>query len=190
MQQDSIRWKRFKEGDAAAFESMIREEFRALFEYGTRFIHDRDTLNDCIHDLFASLWDRRQFLADTDQIRPYLLKSLRNRLLKEKERTSNLTGFEGWQENAGFEDDAESRMISSEATEQRRKQIDSVMHSLTPRQREIIHLKFFENLTHEQISEVLEISRPAVANLLSQALKLFRDKWQAIFIFLSLLLFR
>ncbi|CAG5069385.1 hypothetical protein DYBT9623_02121 [Dyadobacter sp. CECT 9623] len=179
MQEDLIRWKRFKDGDVAAFESIIRDEFRALFEYGTRFIHDRDTLNDCIYDLFTSLWDRKKFLADTDQIRPYLLKSLRNRLLKEKERANHLTGFDSWQEQTEPEDNAESRIITSETSALRERRISSVLGSLTPRQREIIHLKFFENLSNEQISDVLEISRPAVSNLLSQALRLFRDKWQA-----------
>ncbi|MCE7060639.1 RNA polymerase sigma factor [Dyadobacter sp. CY343] len=179
MQEDLIRWKRFKGGDAAAFESIIRDEFRALFEYGTRFIHDRDTLNDCIYDLFTSLWDRRSFLADTDQIRPYLLKSLRNRLLKEKERANHLTNFEGWQEQMEPDDNAESQIITSEISAQQTRRISSVLCTLTPRQREIIHLKFFENLSNEQISDVLAISRPAVSNLLSQALKLFRDKWQA-----------
>ncbi|KAA0992977.1 RNA polymerase sigma factor [Dyadobacter aurulentus] len=179
MQEDLIRWKRFREGEAAAFESIIRGEFRALFEYGTRFIHDRDTLNDCIYDLFTSLWDRRKYLADTDQIRPYLLKSLRNRLIKEKERANHLTGLDSWQEQAEPAENAESRIITSEITAQRKRRISSVLVTLTPRQREIIHLKFFENLSNEQISHVLDISRPAVSNLLSQALKLFRDKWQA-----------
>lgn len=151
-----------------------------MFEYGSRFIHDRDTLNDCIHDLFASLWDRRRFLADTDRIRPYLLKSLRNRLLKEIDRAHSLTPFESWHESGHVEEDTESRLISTETDERRRRQIGMVLHSLTPRQREIIHLKFFENLSHEQIAGVLDISRPAVANLLSQALRLFRDKWQTI----------
>lgn len=180
MEQDLERWKRFKNGDAVVFEEMIRGEFRALFEYGSRFVHDRDTLNDCIHDLFASLWDRRRFLADTDKIRPYLLKSLRNRLLKEIERTNPLTPFETWHENLDAEEGIENRLISTETDERRRRQIGTVLHSLTPRQREIIHLKFFENLSHEQIAGVLDISRPAVANLLSQALRLFRDKWQTI----------
>jgi len=189
MEQDLERWKKFKNGDVAVFEEMIRSEFRALFEYGSRFIHDRDTLNDCIHDLFASLWDRRRFLADTDHIRPYLLKSLRNRLLKEIERTQGITPFESWHENLDTEDGIETRLISTETDEHRKRQIGTVLQSLTPRQREIIHLKFFEGLSHEQIAGVLDISRPAVANLLSQALRLFRDKWHTILPSLFMILF-
>jgi RNA polymerase sigma factor (sigma-70 family) len=189
MEQDLERWKRFKNGDAAVFEEMIRGEFRALFEYGSRFVHDRDTLNDCIHDLFALLWDRRRFLADTDKIRPYLLKSLRNRLLKEIGRTHMLTPFESWHENSDTEENIESRLISTETDERLRQQIGTVLHSLTPRQREIIHLKFFESLSHEQIAGVLDISRPAVANLLSQALRLFRDRWHTILLSLFTVLF-
>lgn len=105
-------------------------------------------------------------------------------------------GLERWKkfksgdaENRDAEEDIESRLISTETDERRQLQIGMVLHSLTPRQREIIHLKFFESLSHEQIAEMLDISRLAVANLLWHALRLFRDKWQTILPSLFMILF-
>jgi RNA polymerase sigma factor (sigma-70 family) len=187
MEQDVLRWQTFKDGDRTVFESMIRDHYRALFDYGKKFIADHDALTDCIHDLFASLWDRRQHLGNTDQIKPYLLKSLRNRILKEIQRTNVFTAIEDWDESFLNEEDIESRIISSEYTEEKKKQIGYVLHTLTRRQQEIIYLKFYENLNNDQIATVLAISRPAVANLLHLTLKLFREKWEALLLSIIIL---
>lgn len=178
MEQDAQLWKRFKDGDRSAFEQMLRIHYRAMFEYGKKIMHDPDQLKDCIHDLFTSLWERRGYLGETDAIKPYLLKSLRNRIFKEKQRTDIFITLESWQEEyLGIEEDIEMKTISNDAFQENVERVSHVIHSLTRRQQEIIHLKFFENLTNDQIAVVMEISRPAVSNLLHQTLKLFREKW-------------
>lgn len=180
MEKDMLLWQKFKSGDRAVFEWMIQEHYRILFNYGKKFLPDHDALTDCIHDLFSSLWERRQFLGVTDQIKPYLLKSLRNRIIKEKQRSNIFIPIENEDELFLNEEDIESRIIISEYTEEKKRQIGYVLHLLTPRQQEIIYLKFYENLTNDQIATVLTISRPAVANLLHITLKLFREKWETL----------
>jgi RNA polymerase sigma factor (sigma-70 family) len=180
MGQDRILWEQFKCGDRAAFELLIRQHYRTLFCYGTKFITDQDALTDCIHELFGSLWERRAYLGETDQIKPYLLKSLRNRIIKEKQRSNVFVSIDNEDETFLTEENIESRIISFEDHEEKKKQIDYVLHQLTPRQREIIYLKFYENLTNDQIAMVLAISRPAVANLLHVTLKQFREKWETL----------
>ncbi|WP_138476938.1 RNA polymerase sigma factor [Dyadobacter bucti] len=180
MENDVHIWQKFKSGDRAVFESMIRDHYRTLFDYGKKLITDQDALTDCIHDLFTTLWDRREFLGTTDQIKPYLLKSLRNRIFKEKQRSTIFISLEDGDELFLNDENIESRIISSEHTDETKKQIGYVLHTLTHRQQEIIYLKFYENLTNDQIATVLGITRPAVANLLHITLKLFREKWEAL----------
>lgn len=180
MEKDLHLWQKFKSGDRAVFELIIRQNYRMLFNYGKKFLPDHSTLIDCIHDLFSSLWERREFLGTTDQIKPYLLKSLRNRIAKEKQRSNIFIPMENGDELFLYDEDVESRIIMSEYTEEKKKQIDYILHLLTPRQQEIIYLKFYENLTNDQIATVLGISRPAAANLLHITLKLFREKWETL----------
>lgn len=179
MQQDSILWQRFKEGDRIAFESLIRTYYQSLFEYGRKFTPDRDALKDHVHDLFTNLWERRTVIGDTDHIKPYLLKSLRNRIIKEKQRSNIFSEVSDWEfAPAGFfDEDVETRIISDETSNEKKHQINHILSTLTRRQQEIIHLKFYQNLSNDQIADLLVISRPAVANLLYQTLKLFREKW-------------
>jgi len=179
MEQDSILWQRFKDGDRIAFESLIRTYYQPLFEYGRKFTLDRDALKDHVHDLFTNLWERRTVIGPTDHIKPYLLKSLRNRIFKEKQRTDIFSEMDEQElfPVAFFDEDEETKIICVETSEEKKSQIKHVLSTLTRRQQEVIHLKFYQNLSNDQIADLLAISRPAVANLLYQTLKLFKEKW-------------
>ena len=179
MEQDSILWQRFKDGDRIAFESLIRTYYQPLFEYGRKFTSDRDALKDHVHDLFTNLWERRTVIGPTDHIKPYLLKSLRNRIFKEKQRTDIFSEMDERElfPVAFFDEDEETKIICAETSDEKKSQIKHVLSTLTRRQQEVIHLKFYQNLSNDQIADLLAISRPAVANLLYQTLKLFREKW-------------
>ena len=189
MKEDAALWQSFKEGDQTAFETLVRTYYRPLFEYGTKFTTDRDVLKDYVHDLFTTLWDRRASLGPTDHIKPYLLKSIRNRIFKEKQRSHIFLEIEDWEENVSDSaEDMEMKIISNEYSDEKKRQIENILSTLTRRQKEIIHLKFYQNLSNDQIADILAISRPSVANLLYQTLKLFREKWE-IFLYSLLLLF-
>ena len=186
MEKDSILWQRFKEGDRVAFESLIRTYYQPLFEYGRKFNSDRDTLKDQVHDLFTSLWERRSMVGPTDNIKPYLLKSLRNRIIKEKQRSDIFSEADEHtlMPPSFFDEDVETRIISGETRVEKEVRINNVLKSLTRRQQEIIHLKFYQNLSNDEIADLLAISRPAVANLLYQTLKMFKEKWQMLLYFI------
>ncbi len=181
MVNDVFIWEKFKSGDRAAFELIIKDNYNALFTYGKKLHSDRDALKDCIHDLFTLLWERRAFLGDTDQIRPYLLRNLRNRILKEKQRNQNIDSTEKSIDLFHYtNENVESEIIATEDDAYKKKQIRHILLNLTPRQREIIHLKFYENLNNEHIAIVMAITPASVANLLHITLRLFKDKWETL----------
>ncbi len=189
-EQEKELWKAFQNGSKDAFEEILRIFYRPMFDYGFRFQKDHDQLSDDIHDLFLSLWDRRAFLTPTANLKLYLFSALRNQIWRAKKRLSLTQELPDEDDKSPFEETehAETRIIRSEATDQRLSRIDFVMQKLTKRQQEILHLRFFENLSNAQIAEVLNISEPSVYNLLSISLKLFRSYWNTCFNVLLLLL--
>ena len=50
------------------------------------------------------------------------------------------------------------------------KKIFDAFEKLSPRQKEIIYLKFYHNLSYEAVSEIMDINYQAARNLLSQAI--------------------
>jgi DNA-directed RNA polymerase specialized sigma24 family protein len=55
---------------------------KALFAYGIQIVKDRAVVEDCIHDLFIELWNRKAFLSSTDSIKLYVFKSLKKKSSK------------------------------------------------------------------------------------------------------------
>ncbi len=189
-EQEKELWKAFQNGSRDAFEEILRIFYRPMFDYGFRFQKDHDQLSDDIHDLFLSLWDRRAFLTPTANLKLYLFSALRNQIWRAKKRLSLTEELPDEEDESPFEETehAETTIIHREAISQQLSRIDFVMQKLTKRQQEILHLRFFENLSNAQIAEVLNISEPSVYNLLSISLKLFRSYWNTCFNVLLLLL--
>jgi RNA polymerase sigma factor (sigma-70 family) len=183
-------WEAFQNGNKNAFEELLRIFYRPMFDFGYQFQKDHDSLSDDIHDLFVSLWDRRSFLKPTDNLKVYLFSALRNQIFRSKKKRHLTEEFSDEEaESAYYQTEyVETEMIRMENVDEQLSRISYVMQKLTPRQQEILHLRFFENLSNEQISRVLGISEPSVYNLLSISLKLFRKYWKQYFAAFSIIL--
>ncbi len=81
-------WKAFKSGDKSAFEKLYELYIDDLLSYGYRVTSDRQLIRDSIQDLFLHLWQTRSNLSDTDSIRFYLYRSLRNRIIRNMEKAN------------------------------------------------------------------------------------------------------
>ena len=61
--------------------------------------------------------------------------------------------------------------------ENRRKNLAKMINNLSPRQRELIYLRYYNDLSPQEIADMLEISYRAVVNTLYKAMvKLRKDK--------------
>lgn len=185
-------WENFREGDRQAFERLLQIFYGPLYEYGYHFQPDPAQLQDALHNLMVDLWERRMHLNATANLKLYLFKSLRHQIFREKHAASIWVSADTSDEEHPNElhtesENIEKQMIRKEYDQEITNKIKATLTHLSNRQQEILHLKFYEGLSNEEISTLLGISRPAVANLLYQALKIFRQHWQTdIFIFLSL----
>jgi DNA-directed RNA polymerase specialized sigma24 family protein len=74
-------WQQFKMGDEGAFIAIYKIHINLLYNQGAQITFDRESIKDCLQDLFIDLRQRRARLSDTDNIKLYLLKSFRRRLI-------------------------------------------------------------------------------------------------------------
>lgn len=84
---DPALWQAFKQGDRVAFERIYEQHIQPLINYGYKITTDRNLIQDCIQDLFVELWESRERLTNTDSVRFYLLKALRNKLIRHLQAT-------------------------------------------------------------------------------------------------------
>ncbi|MBO9637956.1 MAG: sigma-70 family RNA polymerase sigma factor [Siphonobacter aquaeclarae] len=183
-------WVRFKAGDEQAFDLLTEKRYRTLFNYATRFSKDREFIKDCIQDLFLELWNRRQTIVTTPYVTIYLIKSLRNNLLrKQKQLRQWEFSQDEWDGEWSDGWTVEEEWISSEFTHESQASLRQAIQALPRRQQEVIFLKFYEGLSNEAIAQVMEVENQTVANFLYRALSQLRNTMPALVRVLAFFLF-
>ncbi|MCU0352888.1 MAG: sigma-70 family RNA polymerase sigma factor [Cytophagales bacterium] len=184
MNNDALLWQAFREGDRAAYEQIYRMHAKGLCEYAYRFRLDQQTVHDCLQDLFVELWVKRERLSATDSINFYLMKALRNRLLRVLENQKRLTGTPD--ADHAFELNAltDNRTWMEEQQEtERNRQLQQAIGQLTDRQREAVYLRFYQNLDYIEIAEMMSLEQQSVYNLVFRALQVLRKKLSSAWLF-------
>ncbi|WP_128543289.1 RNA polymerase sigma factor [Larkinella soli] len=175
---DQQLWQRFKEGDRTAFEQVIERHYSSLFRFGTRFTKDVGLIEDCLHDLFVYLWEKRGALSGTDSIRKYLFKAFRHKMLLELQRVYR-RGWVGEEEAAGLasEQNFQEVLFVLEKEQLTGDRIRQAVDLLPVRQQEALYLRYFESLDVDQIAQIMNINRQSVSNHLHKALSFLRSHW-------------
>ena len=174
---ETTRWQQFCAGDKTAFGEIAELNYTALHHYGTRFTSDRDLIKDCIQDLFLEIWEKRENLDHVISIKPYLFQSLRNNLIRRIKKQSLFSEIS----QDDFPEDglsAESDWILSETDQLTSSRLQNGIELLPKRQREALYLKYYENLSYDEIGEVMGLQRQAVANYLQYGIQKLREYWQ------------
>jgi RNA polymerase sigma factor (sigma-70 family) len=176
-QIDNIIWDRFLEGDKIAFEELMKSHFATLFHYGTKFSKDKEFIKDCIQDLFLQLWESRQNLSNSVMVKPYLMASLRRRIHRATLPVQFSDALIESKDIFDIEFSIEEKFIQDESTLMLTQKIKYALEMLPKRQKEVIFLKYFQELEREQIAKIMDIAPQTVSNLLQMAVKQLKKRW-------------
>ena len=70
----------------------------------------------------------------------------------------------------------ENELISSETTAAEIAQIQTLLNKLPPRQKEVLYLLFYQDMSYEEIATVMRMNNQSARNLVHRAMKLLRLK--------------
>ena len=171
---DTADWRALTRGDRGALERLYRAHAPALLRYGSR-LADAAAVEDAVHELFVRLWSRHASLNPEVQPRPYLLISLRNDLLRVVKRAARHTELDPAREDSG-EDSAEAQIVLAEAQTAQSASLQRALATLSPRERELVELRFGQSLEYEAIVEVTGISYQSARNTLARAIGKLRGR--------------
>lgn len=174
MLADATLWRDFQSGDKKAFEAIFLHYHQELFQYGSKMVRDQQMLEDCIQELFLELWQSRARLSVVQSIKAYLFRALKFKLVRAAKKQ--------FRETALSEDGYEILEFSYETTliaEQEqlflKEKLLRVIKQLSPRQQEVVYLRYYNHMSYDEISDVMEISYQAVVNLISRSIKFMRE---------------
>jgi len=160
-------------GDLKAYEMFFKTHYNHLCNYANTFLKDRDEAEEVVQNAFMTLWEKRQTLQITGQIKSYMfsmvqnscLNVLKHRKVKQKHEHEVLA-------SVSEADDDEISLQSSELETQ----IFSALQKLPEKCRMIFKLSRFEELKYAEIAEKLDISVKTVENQMGKALRLMREE--------------
>lgn len=175
-------WHMLKNGDRTVLSKIYAAFVSPMFGYGMSIIADRELIKDCIQDVFIDLWKYRANLSDTVNIKFYLFKSLRNRIytftLKEKKKKD----LDKQSQEALLIPSYEDTLINDQREEGTQRKIANAIEHLPLRQKEVIRHIYFENLSYEETSGLMEINIRSVYTLTWKALSTLRKSLPTIFL--------
>ena len=173
MQTEREIWQSFKKGNPDSLSIIFQNNYSALHNYGMRISGDNATTEDCLQDFFIYLFEHRENLADLEMIRPYLFKSFRRMLLRQMNKSKNnnfaITPIDIPIPDIQFL--KEDLIIAQEIETFQNKTLLEMLNNLPKRQREVIYLKYYNNLSINEIEEIMSISYQGVVNKLHRAIK-------------------
>ena len=167
-------WKKFQKGNRHAFEMIYREFYASLYYYALKITSDKPLAQECVQDLFITLWRTKKRLTGVSNIKPYLFKSL-NRLIARSAPSLN-SGLQVVKNETGLTFSPEDLLIEQEDDRYKREVLTDVLNSLPARQREVIYLKYYEDMSYSEIAETMQINYQSVINLIYKGFRKLRDK--------------
>jgi RNA polymerase sigma factor (sigma-70 family) len=167
--QDITLWESFRKGDKEAFAALFREHYAMLFRFGSKFSTDTELLEDAIQELFIELWQAKSE-RPVLSVKAYLLKSLKYKLLKIFRQKGKLLALTD-EKDIAFEWSHENFLIAQQESAEKKQLVLNALGRLSNRQKEIIYLKYYQDLSYEEISEIMSINYQVARNLLYQAIK-------------------
>jgi RNA polymerase sigma factor (sigma-70 family) len=173
---DLALWKSFIGGDEKALITIYDRFSGPMFNYGYKLAGDRELVKDSIQELFIEIWQSRSRLGETDSIKLYLYKSLRRKLARIKAKAENRLVARLLPDYCvEISPSPEFILINQQISEEKNAKLRTMLNTLTRRQQEVIFLRYFEELTCDQIAQVMNLSKQAVYNLIHHAIAQLRS---------------
>lgn len=188
---DTHLWQQMRQGSELALGKLIKKYFNLLQNYGFKFVKDEAFVKDCVQDVFIAIWTHRETIMSPQSIHAYLLSSVRRKVLREKVRQrldqkQNANPVEKETDLLDFSH--EWLLIEQESLNEMTQKVSELLNELPKRQREVLYLRFYQNLERAEIADIMGINEQSVSNHLQAAFKNFKDNWRQIIICIGLFL--
>ena len=149
---------------SADVQQLFRQHYLGLVRLAMRLVDDQETAEDLVQDVFAAL--PRRFPSSVDEPLGYLRAAVVNRSRSALRRRKVARAF--WAQHT-VEDAAEPAEHPTLRSADRAEMLQAISR-LPRRQREVIVLRYYEDLPVGEIARVLKASPGSVSSALNRAI--------------------
>lgn len=168
-------WNRFLLGDETAFTKIATHYYRHLLHYGLKFSPSKQTVEDALQDVLMHIWLHRATIRPTPSVKFYLMKAFRHQIFKTLKRSKTIQSA-GWlDESLASDSSVEDAFIQHEQEGEIQARFDTLLNALPARQREVLYLRYYQELSTDEIAQLLAIKPQSVSNIVQRSLTKLRE---------------
>jgi len=159
--------KKLKKGDVLSFDSIFKKYNKKVYYFALSYLTNKEEAEDVVQEVFMNLWKYRDQINEYYVFSKYLFKITYNATCKKfRKQASDKKQLEEVLKNIILEDNSTNLEIEYNNLLET---ANLLIEKLPSRQKEIFLLSTKEQLTNEQISLQLNISKKTVDNYLTMA---------------------
>ena len=162
---------RFIAGDNDAYAELYKMYAKDLYSFGLSLRVKSYLIEDAIHDIFEEIYSSRKNLINVENLKFYFISAFRNRLFYLLKKEQNTVGDIDIYIQQLTEENHLDLWLEKEASDEKKILLSNLLNKLNVNQREIIHLRFVEGLSLDEISLLKNINNQSVKNLIYRAIK-------------------
>ncbi len=159
-----------------ALEYLYRTYGKDLFNFGMKIYGKEEWVRDTLQELFIDLWKQHKKLSAVTALKTYLFKAFKYKLQRQYGKEKHWiyqVNFEKLKE-LEVELPVENKIISAQLNKEQQQKLAKAIVKLPARQREVLHLLFEEDLSYEEISQIMEINVRSAYTLAWKGIKSLR----------------
>lgn len=167
-------WDSFRAGEENALDTIYNLYAETLFSYGIHIYNNLQLVEDCVHDLFIKIHQKKENLGPTTSIKFYLMRCMRTQIFdalakSKKIATTDIADHKKY--DFMFEAKEEVGMVSLQNNDLLSATMLTEINNLPKKQREIIYLIFYKDLSYEEVAQILSLAIRTVYNQVHNAIQ-------------------
>lgn len=160
----------FNGNDVKSFTALYHQHVNMMYNYGVKLTTDTELLKDCIQDVFIKIYHKRSEIENIQNLKSYLLISLKNKLCDESRKRIHLSDVAIEELSVVAAENVEKDFIAAESTFHIKAMVCRLMDKLSPRQRNAIELYYIQEKKYEEICEIMNMNYQSVRNLIHRGI--------------------
>ncbi|TAE30919.1 MAG: sigma-70 family RNA polymerase sigma factor [Candidatus Kapaibacterium sp.] len=183
-----------RDGNGNAFRALYDRYFQQLYRYGYHLTPQREAVQDAVQNLFVYLYEHQQSIGEIRSFRAYIFTSFRRTLARNIKQERKYVADEyllNADSDAIYNDpriaagflfelspSVEEIFSQKESTAEQRNKLLASINQLPKRQREVLYLHYFEELSSGEIAAAMEVKVETVYITLHRAIHSLQEYLQ------------
>ncbi len=162
------------EDNKIAYEELFEQFYAPLCVYAKRYVEDRDSREDIVEEVFATIWEKRKSILITSSTKGYLITCVKNQCLNFLRKENNHLSYceHVREEHLSFVENTEELFTLNELEAMLKIALDK----LPPEYRIALEMSYNKNISLNEIAEKIGVSTRTVERYRDKATELLRKE--------------